>query len=317
VSNVMGLRGAIKELNRYFAKEGSFACPNKFYTPGFWVVVAVKAKLLRIDQSKFVLPTDILKSYAETMGLAKVIWGVDDCNRARVSEGKGYSPLVLLDNPAIVDNATSILNKCIRELANPDEVPGIEQLCNIVGELHDNVWSHGQATGVSMAQVYGRPGNRTIKFAVADGGRGFLNEMTRAGFANFANCDREAIDWCLMEGHSTKHADLEDDWAQMLPEDALTNPYGKDIQTFTSSNHHQGLGLYKLAKFIKDFNGSMTLVTGSCMMTLDSTGVPRYEVVPCWNGVAISCSLDEQNLKNRTSHENLDSLRSLMSKLQE
>jgi len=40
-----------------------------------------------------------------------------------------------------------------------------------------------------------------------------------------ASSDQEAIEWCLVEGNSTKHANDEDDWAQRLPDDFVgSNP---------------------------------------------------------------------------------------------
>lgn len=313
----IGLKKAVVSLSDYFSGGGkSFSCPEAFYTPGFWVVIAVKAKMLGISQPNFHLPAQTY-NYAEAMGLPGVLWGLDTYKNQRVNQGKNYSPLVHLDHPTTLDDATSLINSCIRGFAQSPGSSGIKLLCEIVGELHDNVWSHGEASGMTMAQIYGKqPGARTIKFAVADGGCGFLSEMKRAGFANEATSDKEAIDWCLQEGNSTKHADDEDPWSQTLPEDAISSPYGK-ISTSSSSNHHQGLGLYKLAKFIREYQGSMSLVTGNNLMTIDNCGRTKHENVPYWKGVAISCSLSEQNLNAQPRTPDTDSIRSLMNKLRE
>ncbi|MDO9316599.1 MAG: hypothetical protein Q7V56_00160 [Gammaproteobacteria bacterium] len=68
---------------------------------------------------------------------------------------------------------------------------------NVVGELHDNVWSHGKSTGFSMAQKFKVPYEEDyfIEFALADMGLGLRGEMIRAG--KEVSSHEAAIEWCL------------------------------------------------------------------------------------------------------------------------
>jgi len=65
----------------------------------------------------------------------------------RLNEGRNYASITALRNAEQVDNATTTINNCIRSLAGNNDSKGISELTKVVGELHDNVWSHGKSTG--------------------------------------------------------------------------------------------------------------------------------------------------------------------------
>jgi hypothetical protein len=119
---------------------------------------------------------------------APEVLGAEDTYRfARINVGVNYSPLVSLNSEQVVDAATSAMQGCIRSLVSQDiNIDFAAELCDVVGDLHDNVWSHAQSPGVSMAQKWNAPmvsGEHIIEFALADSGRGFLAELRRAGQA--------------------------------------------------------------------------------------------------------------------------------------
>lgn len=272
--------------------------PNKIcllkglYLPGFWVCLAAFAKFKCISWDVIEMPGDI-KEYAQAIGLEQVLSGTDNYQYQRKNQGINYCSLINLCSGELTDCATSLINNCIRSNVTNAHSKGINRLTDIVGELLDNVWSHGKSTGYAAAQVY--PKFDRIEFAIADHGLGFKQEMELN--SHLVESDRHAIDWCITKGNSTKHADDEDEWAQWLPPDAERSPYGKNVSTKTSDNHHQGLGLYKLVEFVKGFGGKLHLITGSCMLHIDRKQQTSYhESLPYWQGVAVACSFSQKKL---------------------
>ncbi|MFA0709694.1 hypothetical protein AB4653_28685, partial [Vibrio sp. 10N.222.48.A3] len=55
-------------------------------------------------------------------------------------------------------------------------------------------------------------------------------------------------------------------------------------------NHHQGLGLAHLVRLIEQFQGTLTIASGRCLLNINEDGERVQETLPTyWKGVAISC----------------------------
>jgi len=263
---------------------------DTFLAPGYWVAYSAKALDEGLEDKNLCFPSKDLAGYAAAIGFSRLLWGEDNYQAHRVNEGKNYSTLTLLDQPQATDRATEHINSCVRLLITDEEHQVfVSSLCDVIGDLHDNVWSHGQSTGVSMAQKWrnGRNGY-FLEFALADCGLGFKRELTRVGM-EFAN-DREAIEWCIQEGNSTKKRNTQDDFAQRLPGDVIGNPIPGVGVPVANDNHHMGLGLAKLVDLVKRYHGELWLASGTDMLIIASNGLQRYEKIEFpWNGVAIAC----------------------------
>lgn len=139
---------------------------------------------------------------------------------------------------------------------------------------------------------------------MADKGYGFLGEMRRSG--NLIEDHKSAIEWCIQEGNSTKHANDEDAWMQRLPFDLIgDNPMGV-FGGEVSDNHHQGLGLAHLIKLVEDFNGELYLVSGNIALHIKNK---QRNYLPCkhvWKGVIISCRFDQDELLNSIRPNSID-----------
>ena len=296
---VKGLSQAINRIDGFFDEYGSFYLDRGFYVPGFIVVMAATLNKRRITRREFDIHPDN-KGYLGAIALSEALWGVDDYEYKRTHESENYSRLTLLDNVEATDQASTSVCSCIRKFFGGRQSLGLSDLIHVVGEMHDNVWSHGNSTGFSLAQKWCVPFSQGrdhfLEFALADYGCGFLNEMRRAGYA--VNTDQEAIDWCIQEGNSTKHSDSIDGWAQALPYDSLgTSPYGDGTSTCSEVNHHQGLGLAHLVKLVRRYKGQLRLASGSCCLKIDETGVEQYITLESkWQGVALSCKFKESIL---------------------
>ena len=277
---------------------------SAFCVPGFWVSLAALARHNDISYEQIIVTDEGRhRGYCEAIGLPAALRAGDPYPYYRKNEGHNYSPLVLLDDASLTDRATTDVNGCIRQLGHGLEVDRFtSQLCEVVGDLHDNVWSHGKSTGFSMAQRwkdFRNSGEHVFEFALADCGIGFLREMRRVGLEPRDN--EEAIQWCIQRGNSSKlHAAQrsDDDWSQWMPPDMTGNPMGGVGLIKTSDNHHQGLGLAKLVSLVESYCGELCLTTGNSVLTVDSNGrrsfrTPRHE----WPGVALSCRFSSIQIK--------------------
>lgn len=286
MSRTLGLIEAVELVNGFDRdSKQSIDVPHGFTLPSFWVAVAAFAKEQGLSSDQIILPNDDgLRGYASAMGFEAALWGKDNYAHMRKNAGRAYSPLTLLTCQEDTDTANECIANCIRSMFSQKGLSGVSELCSVVGDLHDNVWSHGMATGFSMAQKY--CGTR-IRFALADHGKGFFREMKDAGLDPAD--DREAIEWCIVEGNSTK-LPKEDDWEQKLPADAIHNPYGSGVHVRTKDNNHQGIGLSKLVSLTQTHGGFLRLVSGTCMLQIANNGAMTYiQGIPLWKGVAISC----------------------------
>lgn len=278
----------------------SLHIPSGFVTPGGWVIFASIALKEKVSSDEIHFPSINLQGYSSAIGFNHCVYGKDDYQFSRKNAGKKYSPLTRLDCLDATDTATDQIVSCIREMLSDPDASGAQDLFNVIGELHDNVWSHGLSTGVSMAQKWDNTGRPAVEFALADTGLGFLRELRRCG--RNVDDDIEAIKWCVVKNNSTKHADEDDFWAQAFPDDVMGGvPFGDVVPRTKSKVNHQGLGLWKLTELIKTYRGRLTLVSGCGRMTLNPDGETVYNVGPHWKGVAISCRLYEDELYRELS----------------
>jgi hypothetical protein len=243
--------------------------------------------------------------YLRALRAPEVLGSEDTYPYVRINQGVNYSPLVSLNSEHVVDAATSAMQGCIRSLISPDiQNDFASDLCDVVGDLHDNVWSHAQSPGVSMAQKWNAPqsnnGEQVIEFALADSGRGFLAELRRVGLAQKLNIfeDQAAIEWCIAEGNSSKLKPAGDDWTQSLPADHIGNPMGSFAEV-RQANHHLGLGLAKLIACVRKYQGKLWLVSGAHHLSLGPSGTETYITnTRPWQGVAMACRFETLRLRS-------------------
>lgn len=279
-------------------RDGFFDQPAEEHrTPGYWVATVARARERGLSFADLCL-ADKLGGYAQAIGAEAALGAPDRYAFKRVNAGKTYSPLVLITSREQTEFATSQINGCIRHILS-DVAPAkfTSGLCEVVGDLLDNVWAHGESTGFAMAQRWHKPGSRAslLEFAVADCGKGFLREVRRIGLK--IDNHRDAIEWCIQQGHSTKKRPVEDPFAQRLPPDVMGNPMPGIGRVVESDNHHMGLGLAKLIEFTRTFEGWLWLASGDALLRLSPGCEAEYlGFATPWNGVALACRFDQQRI---------------------
>lgn len=284
----------------YSETDNTLRIGKSYLGPGYWAAICAFANAHNIPKEKIIIEDRRTSGYASAIGLNRALGDADDYAYERHGEGKNYSTLEALNCQEATDDATGRINQCIRTqlLSGSESELFVRNLCNVVGDLHDNVWSHGMASGFSMAQKWPiRRGDDGcfLEFALADRGQGFLTELNRVGLN--IDSDSEAIEWCIQEGHSSKLVSQDDDWAQRLPADVIGNPMKEQGKIFSRADHHQGLGLFNLTKLVGDYGGQLWLASGSSMLFMDSTGEKTYyELEKPWKGVAIACRFDSRRI---------------------
>lgn len=278
-----------------------------YYTPGYIAVLTAHLKRFSVPRHSLEFVDAKNAGYFSAMGLSRALWGQDDYDRLRVNDGCNYAPLTHLDSKDAVDTATAKINSCLRSMAahsvvNYRNSPGFKSLMDVVGELHDNVWSHGMDRGYSAAQRRGGTRKGTIEFALADTGLGFLGELKASGVARKygIDTDRQAMNWCIQEGNSSKLDHMQDDgWGQSLPEDFVGRaPFGQGVATVrqNNGNHHQGLGLAKLISLANRYEAQLIIVSGRAVLNLVKGSIRFAESRTPWKGVAISLTLQESKM---------------------
>jgi hypothetical protein len=298
MNNYFGLPEYLS-LSPEFLKDGScqlYQLQNYFYTPGFWVSLAALAKSNAVNYENLGFHNTDQISYSQAIQLPRALGLNDSYPLNRVKEGVSYSPLILLDHRDATDVANQQINECIRSQCSELNVEKfVSELCSVVGDLHDNVWSHGQSTGFSMFQRWKKPYSNDdviFEFALADCGLGFLRELKRVGLDRI-DSDNDAITWCLQRGNSSKLIKKIDDWGQRLPPDMMGNPMPGFGVIKETENHHQGIGLAKLIDLVTSFNGELHLATGNSIYSIDKNGLQYFRLPSFpWSGVAISCKFD-------------------------
>lgn len=168
-------------------RDSFFDIDDTFCLPGFWTSFAARARARHLSTADLALPLGKIAGYAHTIGIEHALGEQDTYQYDRKNAGNTYSPLVLLENPEMTEQATGEINSCIRRLFDKDGYGVfVRSMCELVGDLLDNVWSHGKSTGFSMAQRWSNSSNRFhFEFAVSDCGYGFLRELQRAGMRQY------------------------------------------------------------------------------------------------------------------------------------
>lgn len=187
---VQGLMEAVNILEELVdTASKSIAVPGTFLAPGYWAAMAAFAWHRGIPVDHIHLD-DKPAQYFSAIGFAHAFGQRDNYPFERRNKGTNYSTLEHLDNPDTTDTATSTINGCIRNSLGGDlPKPFVAMLCDVVGDLHENVWAHGKASGFSVAQRWKEsPWNPlsneyNIEFALADW-QGFSSRGPKCGAPN-------------------------------------------------------------------------------------------------------------------------------------
>ena len=295
-------------------RDGFFDLPNSFLAPGFWTGYVARARSRNLHLQDLALTGDTL-GYAKAIAIEEALGQSDTYHPERKRAGENYSPLVLLESREQTDAATGEINRCIRGQFGEDQYAEfVSSICELVGDLLDNVWAHGKATGFSMAQKWRDPLDGFLfEFAVADCGYGFLRELQRVGMPIMD--DHAAIEWCIQRGNSTKKREI-DEWEQRLPVDVMGNPMGRFGRVVESDSHHMGLGLAKLISAVEQFHGCCWLASGKAMLYITPDGKREFVKLPIpWKGVAIACRFDSQRVAAAQQKYTGDEFEDILSKL--
>lgn len=299
---------------------------SDYYSPGYMVVLTAHLRRYNIPKAALTFVDAKNAGYFSAMGLSKALWGEDDYRQVRSNAGANYAPITHLDSRNAVDDATQQINGCLRKMAANSpyfdyrESEAFQELMHVVGELHDNVWSHGMERGFSAAQRAKSVKKGVIEFALADTGLGFLGELLLSGIArkHDITTDREAIEWCIQEGNSSKLAQHQDEWGQALPDDHLGgSPFGSTVSTriLSNGNHHQGLGLAKLISLAKRYEAELYIVSGKAILHLDKGDLSFKEVRFAWKGVAISLTIQESKMAQAQAEQTSTDIDDIMNQL--
>lgn len=293
--------------------------PDSHCTPGFWVSMAALARMKNKKYSELSIPCPSHQNYSRAIRLPAALGEADNYQHVRRNEGLNYSGLVLLESSEATDEATWNVNGCIRELCSGLGVDRFEKkLCEVVGDLHDNIWSHGKSTGFSMAQRWKKPyceGDYLFEFALADCGIGFLGELRRVGLD--ISDDQSAIDWCIQRGNSSKLVceKNDDGWSQRLPPDIMGNPMPGMGKVRESDNNHQGLGLAKLVDLVTAYRGKLWLCSGNSMLVKGDGSKPYTAPRFSWQGVTLACRFDTSVIRHNQDVEEDDDITAGLIKL--
>jgi hypothetical protein len=123
-----------------------------FIAPVLSTLIAAECLRRPAARTHFSLLGDAV-SYGKTVGLASVLAGsFEDLQRTRYSEAT-YSPLARLATHADVEGATDTVTECLHRHLDSAYASAVDEICRIIGELHDNVASHARGAGFSALQV--------------------------------------------------------------------------------------------------------------------------------------------------------------------
>ena len=248
------------------------------------------------------------QSYAETTGLTEALQNVGQpTGQTGPLHGKTYSRLTKLRTHDEVDGANSVIGDLLHQQLGAGRFTN--EIQKVVGELHDNVASHANGIGFSAAQVYGVGQNRTIEFAIADGGCGLLVNAQRV---SPVSSDEDAILWSLEKGNTS--APPRPDMAQRLPDDYIVSPLPPKVPSFSNENHHVGEGLYTLTELVRHAGGKLWIWSGKCSVQYQG-GIRtpfRTADYPSWEGLAIEVELPlasaETTISDRHTKCELDAI---------
>ena len=296
-------------------QETSILTLDTFVEPSYLVILAAFVTHNNIDPARIHIKSHHIRSYLETIGFHQILHN-QELSVCRPNLGKNYSMLSSLDNESVTEIANQQIISCINHFTNNRRSDGLDKLKEVIGELHDNVWSHGMCRGFSMVQRYNSNGHDEMVFAIADTGGGFLRELNRiGGIAGVAN-HSQAIEWCIQKGHSSKkiEGEKEDGWAQQLPSDIIGNPM-RGLARYRKENNHAGLGLAKLVELIDYYDGSLQIISGDALLSRHLHKTTIQPISLFWNGVVICFKLPYHGLKVAAIKESVDELHSILSKI--
>lgn len=281
--------------------------PGGHYTPGYWTLLAASGKAAGVSFDDLTFQQAENARYAEALRLPNALGAVDEYPFERHNEGRTYSGLVLLHSAESTDAATANVNGCIRHIFAGAQLDRfVQDLQEVVGDLHDNVWSHGKSTGFSMAQKwrnYAVADSDWFEFSLADRGLGFLREVQRVGMRQITT-HAEAIDWCIQKGNSSKKIRVRDEFEQSLPPDMMGNPMPGSGSIRESENHHMGLGLAKLVSLVDRYKGSLWLASGDSVLCSTPVAGQSINDAPSFcQGVAIAARFDTRVIREQLAAE--------------
>ncbi len=252
---------------------------------------------------ELIVPNDNVDSYLNTIDFYNLVWDEPRTNK-QWTVGRSYCPLIELSSPEHTDTATTIIGNILERRCGEDAYSVID----VIGELIDNVWSHGKALGYAVAQVSGDE----IKFAVVDIGKGFKNVLQEANISGIKS-DIDAINWSIQKGHTSKGQ--EDEWAQSLPFDSYENPFSSGVPIKEEENHHEGLGLYKLVDLVQTTKGNLSILSGQGLKFISAEREFDSELKNHWQGVVIYCTLNIRNIKNALQNSDASDIDAILKEI--
>ena len=273
--------GAASELHKLIEKLNlNETIDIGFLTPAAAAVIACACH--RATKPKVHYVNELVRKYSDYAQLSYVLNGCY-ANPKQASYQKTCSRLCQIKDQTDIDVATSSIRALLRtHLDHKFRV--IQDIIKVVGELHDNIFSHAEGLGYSMAQIY-KGNTPRVEFAVVDAGIG-LKRSVRAVKA--VKTDQEAVALCIGKGFSTKK--LSSSWAQKIDRD-VPNPFSDNVPTRRSSDNHQGLGLYLLTELIEKLEGRLWICTGHASL-VQNAGKRYYTANRyVWRGTAIAVSV--------------------------
>jgi|SRR5688500_10726027 len=261
-------------------------CSVGFVTPAVSVCLATR-RSQRGPAVEMVFAGDA-RNYAQTIGLADAMEGRPQPFSPSGLAGRTYSPLAHLSCAAEVDPCNAVINTLFREQLSAHDPRCVHRICQVIGELHDNVASHARGIGFSAAQSL----NGWLYFAIADAGCGFLANARKV---NAANTHKEAIHWAFVRGNTSARPS-EDFWEQTW---APGRPARSDYDA-EEENHHQGLGLAILEELVMDLGGNLWVISGDHHRTMtQGSWLPCVPAPVRWEGVAIELALPIVKMQTR------------------
>lgn len=252
---------------------------------------------------ELIVPDDNVDSYLNTIDFYNLVWNEPRTNK-QWAVGRSYCPLIELSSPEHTDTATTIIGNILERRCGEDAYSVID----VIGELIDNVWSHGKALGYAVAQV----SRDDIKFSVVDIGKGFKNVLQEANISGIKS-DIDAINWSIQKGHTSKGQ--EDEWAQFLPFDSYENPFSSGVPIKEEENHHEGLGLYKLVDLVQKTKGNLSILSGQGLKFISAERELDSELKNHWQGVVIYCTLNIRNIKNALQNSDASDIDAILKEI--
>lgn len=252
---------------------------------------------------ELIVPDDNVDSYLNTIDFYNLVWNEPRTNK-QWTVGRSYCPLIELSSPEHTDTATTIIGNILERRCGEDAYSVID----VIGELIDNVWSHGKALGYAVAQV----SRDDIKFSVVDIGKGFKNVLQEANISGIKS-DIDAINWSIQKGHTSKGQ--EDEWAQFLPFDSYENPFSSGVPIKEEENHHEGLGLYKLVDLVQKTKGNLSILSGQGLKFISAERELDSELKNHWQGVVIYCTLNIRNIKNALQNSDASDIDAILKEI--